>query len=51
MIDEELRDEIACIEYQLNDGYLDIRDSCGDENMFDIVREAIILYKEKYNIK
>lgn len=39
------------IQSQIDDGYLDISDTSGDEFAFIILKEAVRLYKEKYNIK
>jgi hypothetical protein len=51
MNEQERKEEIEYIEEQLNDDYIDMRSYCGDQNAFAILREALELYKEKYNIK
>ena len=50
MSEEERKDAVSIIEYQLEDDYCDIG-RLSDDDEINILKEAIKLYKEKYNIE
>lgn len=48
--DSELSASLKYLQSQIDSGYIDISDSCGDELVFKIMTEALNLYKDKHGL-
>jgi len=42
---------IKYLELQMDNGYIDICNHSGDEGAFEVISEALELYKEKYKVE
>ena len=48
---QEQKYEVKRLERQMREGYINITDHSGDETAFNILSEALDLYKDKYGLE